>query len=189
MLSLAERAEAYHKAFPKYPPLAYTERWIYGIFVIGNRYASPDIYGQYPPTFLKRVKSLFPDCETVVHLFSGVIHEDITIDINPLLNPSIVADAQNIPLPDESVDLIMADPPYGPEHAEKYGYPMINRKRVFQECHRILKPLGFLAWLDILLPMYRKDMWIMIGAIGIIAGTNRRCRMLTIYQRKVKSNP
>ena len=184
MLALAERVAAYHQAFPKYPPLVCTDRWLYGVFIIGNRYASPDIYGQYPPTFLRRVKSLFPDCKDVVHLFSGVVHEDITIDINPALNPSIVADAQDLPLPDNSVDVIFADPPYGPEHAQKYGYPMINRRKVFQECHRVLKIGGFLAWLDTLLPMYRKDMWTMVGAVGVIAGTNRRCRMLTIYQKE-----
>ena len=185
MLSLKDRADAYSKEFPKYPPLSSTDRWLYGIWVIGNTYKRlHGYYGEYPPSYLRRVKSLFPDCDNILQLFGDVVHEDITLDINPELSPTVVGTAHSMPFADNKFDLIIADPPYSKEHAAKYNYPMINRRKTFKECYRVLKPGGFLVWLDWLLPMYRKDEWLMVGTIGIVAGTNRKIRGTTIYQKQ-----
>lgn len=183
ILSLKDRANFYHVAFPKYPELQATDRWLYGIWIIGNSYKGSSYYGSYLGNYLKRVLSLFPDMDSVLHLFSGSIHDGLTLDINPAVNPKIVASAEDIPLQNNSLELILADTPYSSIHAAKYGYEMINRKKVFAECYRILIPGGFMVWLDTVLPMYAKKNWSLVGTIGIIAGTNRLSRMTTIYQK------
>lgn len=188
--SLAERACYYNRAFPKYPPLVTTERWLYGIWMIGNNYQSANqFYGEYPPSYLQRIYSLFPDAQGILHLFSGSIridHEaEITFDINPELNPDIVGDAHRLSTYFESnyFDLILADPPYSAEDSEHYGTPMVNRNIVVKECYKVLTPGGYLVWLDQVLPMYRKSEVVLDGTIGIIRSTNHRFRIVSIFRR------
>jgi SAM-dependent methyltransferase len=188
-ISLIDRAKSYNIVFPNYPPLAYTDRWIYGIWMIGNNYQSKqNFYGEYPPTYLARVMSMFPDVEDILHLFSGSLEytmKGTNFDINQNLNPDVVGDANHLSnyfLPD-TFDLIMADPPYSNEDAEHYGTPMVNRNKVLSECYKVLKPEGFICWLDQVLPMYRKVELLLVGTIGIIRSTNHRFRVLCIFQK------
>jgi SAM-dependent methyltransferase len=181
--------ENYNKTFPKWPPLVKTDRWVYGVWVIGNDYRNKSrYYGTYPPTYLKRVRALFPDSEKVLHLFSGDVEKgyfpsETTLDINQELKPDIVANSSNIPFKENSFDLILVDPPYSKEDAEKYGYPMPNRKKALHECYRVLKPNGFVVWLDVVLPMYRKIEFNLVGTIGLIRSTNHRTRTVLIWQK------
>ena len=190
-ISLQERATSYNKAFPKYPPLVCTDRWIYGIWMIGNNYRNKmGYYGEYPQSYIKRVKSIFPDATNILHLFSGIVKSKggITFDIRPELKPDVIGDAHNLSnyFPPNCFDLIMADPPYSQEDSEHYGTPMINRNKVLKECYKVLKPQGFICWLDTVLPMYRKDELLLVGTIGMIRSTNHRFRVLSIFNYSYK---
>ena len=79
--------------------------------------------------------------------------------------------------------LIIADPPYTPEDAKKYGYKMPNRKKVLSECYKVVCPGGYLVWLDTRVPMWRKKEWKMVGTIGIVRSSNHRVRMVFIFKR------
>ena len=79
--------------------------------------------------------------------------------------------------------IIYADPPYSPADAEEYGFPMVNRKKVLREAHRVLAPSGTLVWLDTMRPMYRKEQWTQWGVIGVLAGTNCRVRAISLFAR------
>jgi len=39
------------------------------------------------------------------------------VDIDPTLEPDVIADAHSLPFPDESFDLVVLDPPYSDAEA------------------------------------------------------------------------
>lgn len=191
MLSLEDRALLYHKKFPNYPPVVVNNGWLYGVWMIGNNYRSrKGYYGEYPPTYLKRVKALFPDAKNVLHLFSGTVEkglweQETTFDLENSLSPDVIGDAHNLSsyFHDEAFDLVVADPPYSSEDAVHYGKPMINRNKVIKECYKVLKTGGYICWLDQVLPMYRKTELKLVGTIGIVRSTNHRFRVLAIFEK------
>jgi len=185
-LTLEERASAYNEAFPFFPKLFTSNGWMVGTWIIGNYYRNKNgYYGCYPHSYLKRIKSMFPDCKRILHLFSGSVEQDDTFDINPEHNPTYIADAHNLSnVVKKKYELILADPPYSNEDAKHYGTPMINRNVVVRECVKILEKGGFLVWLDQVYPMYRKKDLTLVGVIGLIRSTNHRVRMVFIFRRE-----
>lgn len=188
-MTLHARAQAYSQAFPDYPPLCVTDRWLYGIWEIGNNYrAKHSYYGEYPPSFLPRVASLFPDVwgPQMLHCFAGALDRTVCgvrIDLNPALQPTVAADAHTLPFMDGSFQLTLADPPYSTSDAARYNTPMVNRHRVMNELARVTAAGGWLVWLDTVLPMFRKREWRRCGAIGMVRSTNHRFRLVSIFQR------
>ena len=188
-LPLQLRARYYSEAYPKWPdswPTVATGRWLNATWVIGNNYRGSGYYGSYPPGYVDRVLSMFPDRDGLLHLCSGSLprgDDYLTLDINPENNPDIVCSATDTPFFCGELDFIMADIPYGPQHAERYGYPMPNRRLVVRECARILKKNGFLVWLDLVLPMYRKDEVQLCGLLTIVGSTNHRVRLASVFRR------
>ena len=145
-------------------------------------------YGGYPQGYLKRVRALFPDKQSTLHLFSGKVNTaefpGDTCDINPDLNPTFVADAHMLEgVPIETYDLIIADPPYSAEDADHYGTPLVNRNKVVEVLSQRMRPGAHLAWLDQAQPMYRKDLLKPEAAVAIIRSTNHRFRVLMIWRR------
>lgn len=131
-----ERAKNFAKNFPKYSPLVVHNNRLYGFWLIGRWYASNrSFYGSYPPSYLARVRSLFPDCERVLHLFSGSLQDvrlnEVTYDIKPEFSPTICDDARNLlqHFKQGEFDLILADPPYEIKDFEKYGCKPFNKRR------------------------------------------------------------
>jgi len=161
---------------------------VVGTWIMGNNYrVASDYYGGYPPTYLRRIKALFPDKKRILHLFSGHVELDQfpgdTVDIQAGLNPTYVDDAQtlkNVPL--EQYDLVLADPPYSNDDAERYGTTMIKRNKVIHSLYG-LYPNAHVVWLDQVLPMYRKDEWDIEAVIGMVKSTNHRFRVITIFRR------
>jgi len=193
MLSPAERADNFSKSFPKYSPLVIHNERLYGFWVIGRWYASNrSFYGSYPPSYLARVRSLFPDCEKVLHLFSGAVDDirpnEVTYDIKPDFSPTVCDDVRNLlkHFGPSEFELILADPPYEERDFEKYGCKPFNKKKVIEECSSIVKPGGFLVWLDTRLPQFSKRFWQIYGIIGLVQSTNHRVRAITIFQKEEK---
>jgi hypothetical protein len=179
----------YHKVFNKYPKcLMESSNRVYGIWIIGNLYKRPHgYYGEYPPSYLKRIKALFPNNKKIIHLFSGTIDdapEEMTVDINPELNPTIVGDVLNISshIARNSRDLVIADPPYSKKDAARYGTLPVNKKMVFREARKIVEEDSVMVWLDTMTPIYRKVEWNLLGIIGVHCGTNRVARFASIFQ-------
>lgn len=185
MISNQQRAENYQKAFPKFPPLRYDDRWIDGVWVMGNNYKGSGYYGAYPPSYLKRMASLFPDKKNILHLFSGSLPKGdyIRFDVNPLLG-DVCGNAENVDTYFlKKFDLVYADPPYSKEDAEKYGYPMPNRSKVLKAVHNILAPNGCVVWLDTVLPMFSKQDYHLFGLIAIVRSTNHRVRLASMFKK------
>jgi hypothetical protein len=186
-LTHAERAACYNKAFPRYPPLAVSGRWVYGIWEIGNDYRNKSAYyGAYPNSYPERIFSMFPDMnqKKTLHLFSGSYKGvGVRVDLLHHLSPTVTADACNLPFTAGAFSFVMADPSYSVEDSQKYGTPHPHKKQVLHELARIVKPGGHLAWLDIPKPMYKKSEWTPWGTIGVLRSTNHRGRFVFLYER------
>jgi hypothetical protein len=137
----------------------------------------------------QRILSLFPDCNNILHLFSGQILDRnvLTYDVNPDLKPTICDDVRNIEKYADAfgkMDLVIADPPYDKPDFEKYGVKPFNKSWVIRILGRIMKSGSFLVWLDTRVPMYSKKIWQLLGYVGIIVSTNHRIRCLSFYQKQ-----
>ena len=187
-LSLKDRADLYSKSFPNWPPLRVDERWIDGMWIMGNNYRTSGYYGAYPHTYLERVGSMFQDAKRVLHLFSGSLPPGNYTRFDRL-SGDVVGDAHVLAdyFQGKLFDLIYADPPYSIEDCDHYGCAMVNRNKVISECVRVLEPGGFIVWLDQVLPMFRKSDLEMCGVIGMVKSTNHRFRVVTIF-RKTEPN-
>src|SRR5262249_17532016 len=149
-------------------------RWLSGTWVLGNDYRGSGYYGAYPPAYLSRIETLFPDQRDVLHLFAGSLpraasRHRVTVDLRrvPGVIPGVQADAPALPFLPASFDVCYCDPPYSAADAARYETPLPNRKAVLLELHRVIRPGGFLVWMDTVLPMYRKTMWQWCGAITL----------------------
>ena len=189
-----DRAAAYARAFPRFPPLRADRRWLDGIFVMGDFYHGNGFYGGYPRGYLKRIQACFPDVWTprglphgrVLQLFSGSLTKrarGVRVDLLLRRQPDVAADAQLLPFRRGSIDHVLADTPYSHADAAKYGTPMPSRRRVFQELARVMRRGGHLVWMDEVLPMFAKRLWHWWGVIGMTLGTNRRGRFIFMFER------
>lgn len=191
-MSPAERVANYHRetGFPESLFIGGDGR-IIGVWIMGNDYrVKSEFYGGYPAGYLRRIKALFPDKQRVLHLFSGRVDKSIipgdTVDVNPELSPDYVDDAQTLErVPLEAYDLVMADPPYSVEDAERYQTTMIKRNKVMAALGKRLTSGCHVVWLDQVHPMYRKDRFDLTGVIGMVKSTNHRFRVVTIFEKKV----
>jgi hypothetical protein len=195
--------EHYNNNREKLSPLVEHNGAAYGFWLIGRWHNTTKggtyYYGAYPPSYLKRLQLLFPDefKGTILHLFSGTVEGDgdrvFTLDCNPEpipgVKPDFVIDAERLNecIPEKYFDIIIADPPYGNNHT-KYGVKKrASRKKVIHLCSKILKPGGYLAWLDTLVVQWAKrDGWKLRGLVGLCQSTNHQVRVITILQ-KVKT--
>lgn len=162
---------------------------VVGTWIMGNDYrVKSTYYGGYPAGYLKRIRSLFPEKQRTLHLFSGKVDLSAfpgdTVDINAELAPTFVDDAQTLEaIPLDRYDLVLADPPYSVEDCEHYGTSMVSRNKVMKALERLTAG-AHVVWLDQVLPMYRKDKFAIDATIGMWKSTNHRFRGITIFRRK-----
>lgn len=162
---------------------------VVGTWIMGNDYrVKSEYYGGYPAGYLRRVRALFPDKKRVLHLFSGKVDlatfPGDTVDINPAFNPTYMDDAQTLTrVPLEEYDLVLADPPYSVEDADRYQTTMVKRNLVMRALQR-LSVEAHVVWLDQVLPMYRKDAFDQEAVIGMVKSTNHRFRVVTVFRRR-----
>lgn len=171
-------------SFPNASIMEHNER-LYGIWMIGNNYKrTADYYGSYPPSYLKRVYSLFPDAKDILHLFSGKLSNisGVTVDIRKDVGTMVVANAKQLPFINQ-FDLVIADPPYTKADAKKYLGTCPSTAMVMRDLFLAVQSKGFVVWLCTHPPLYRKDMWNLAGVIGLHVGTNKRFRSVIILQK------
>lgn len=143
--------------------------------------------GGYPKRFMQLAYGTLgvTDPNRVLHLCSGSVRVGITVDIRAETNPRIVADCRNVPLPDESQDWIMADPPYSKEYARNlYGtedsYPAPGQ--ILLEACRLLKPFGRVGILHFMVPLVRKPLRL-VRVYGITTGCGYAIRAWSVFEK------
>lgn len=181
--------DALGKKFPGSVPYVAADGRLYAIWLLGNNYRNKTTYhGAYPPNYLDRVQTMFPDAERVLHLFSGSLPADpgyTRMDVREDIETDVTGNAEDLStiFPQRTFDVIYADPPYTESDANKYGQPMVNRNKVIREVYKVLEPGGFLVWMDMVLPMYRKDELEIAGIIGLVRSTNHRFRNVILFRK------
>lgn len=148
--------------------------------------------GGYPKGFVEWALDEMgcDDASKVLHLCSGSMLTGTRVDIRPEMRPDIVADCRRVPLPDESFDFIMADPPYSAEYArELYGveadYPRPGQ--IAKEACRLLRPGGKFGLLHFQVPMTRKPLGL-VRVYGITTGAGYAIRAWTLMEKRTPDN-
>lgn len=136
---------------------------------------------------------MFPDSRHVLHAFSGSLpaSQDYTrvdvklaFDDRESINGDIVGDVEELSsLTTRKFDLVMADPPYTPADAERYGYRMVDRRRALREVAAVMRPGGHCVWLDTVWPMVAKAVLRRVGVISIFRSSNHRVRAAFVFQK------
>ena len=189
-MNWTDRIDSYDRAtgFPRSLFVAGDGR-VVGTWIMGNDYrVKSGYYGGYPAGYLRRVAALFPDRRRVLHVFSGKVDLSAmpgdTVDLNAAMQPTWVADAHDLAaVPLAQYDLVLCDPPYSVEDAERYQTTMVKRNVVMRSLAAGLAAGARVVWLDQVLPMYRKDEWAVEAVIGMVKSTNHRFRVTTVFRR------
>lgn len=186
-----------NQQFKKYP-ISFTDEngdsiedkgWCYGVWYCGTSFTKTRLYGQYPPTFLKRAIALFPHAKDVLHAPSGQLdglpcgHVTLDIHNDDIRKPMYVGDCGNMPFNDESFDLILSDPPYSEEDSRLYGCAKFPEKKFMLESRRVLRPGGYLGFLAYHYPSYRRTEWELKGLFAVVTGFSRRTRMFSVLKK------
>lgn len=184
------------------PYVSPTGRWVYGHWVIGNLFKNKTrYYGAYPPTYVERVRAMFPDVRDrdLLHVFSGELPKGkyTRLDIKPALKPELCGSVYDIAELTRRRDfkLVMADPIYTAADAEHYGTPPVDKARTMRALARVLEPGAHVVWLDSNVPIYRSDQWLnwgdvdlsewcTWGDIDVRRSTNQRRRGVLFFERK-----
>ena len=178
--------ENLNRTFPKYPITVEDKGWVYGVWYCGTSWQKVKLYGEYPPTFLKRALALFPDAKDILHCPSGTIMgPGVTVDmiVDDVRKPQVQASADAIPLEDATFDLILSDPPYSKEDSAKYGCPPFPIGGFMKEAHRLLRVGGYLGVLDVRYPSYSGKKWKLAALIAVVTGFVRITRIFSIFER------
>ena len=143
--------------------------------------------GGYPLGFLERAYVTLggADPDKVLHLCSGSMRRGVRVDIRPEMEPDIVADCRAVPLPDESFDWIMADPPYSEDYATNlYGtgvdYPKPGQ--ILREATRLLRPGGMVGLLHFQVGMSRPPLQL-VKVYGVTTGMGYAIRAWSVYRK------
>jgi len=189
-LTWPERIESYkRKLGTPYSYLSFQGTWCIGTWFMGNSYEkSNKYYGGFQGNFLKRIDALFPDRGKVLHLFAGQVDVSKfpgdTLDTRPELQPTYCVDAETCTgVPLDTYHLVLCDPPYSSNDAERYGKSMVNRNKVMTTLSEGLPSGAYVVWLDQAYPMYKKILLQPEAVIGIIGSTNHRFRVLTVFRK------
>ena len=178
--------ENVNRTFPRFPVTVNDKGWVYGVWYCGTSWQKVSLYGQYPPTFLKRALALFPEAVDILHCPSGTITgPGMTVDLvrDKVRRPQIIASADKLPFSKGSYDLILSDPPYSVDDSKKYGCDRFPLNGFMKEAHRVLRVGGHLGMLHLYYPSYRRKDWKLEGLIMVITGFMRKARVFSILTK------
>lgn len=178
--------ENYNRTFGRYPRMSADAGLAQGVWYCGS-FRRSSFHGQYPSGFLPRLLALFPGAREILHCPSGTVEgPGITVDRirDGVRRPMVVADARSLPFRDGSFDLVLADPPYTAADSRKYGCAPFPLRRAMEEWRRVLHVGGHLAVLHTAVPQYSRAKWDLRGLVGVVTGTNRAVRILSVLRRR-----
>ena len=194
---LEAMAENYNAAFASRWPgsrLHVDGGYILGCWYCGTAFKKAELYGMYPPNYLRRVLALFAHVppDRLLHCPSGLVEgPGVTVDLTQYSDtcPQVIASADELPFEDGWFDLILSDPPYSDKDAKQYGTGHYPLGRSLVEFHRVLAPGGIVGLLHTMQPPARvrakgvKVGYKLRGFITVLCGFSKRTRLLTLMQK------
>lgn len=109
--------------------------------------------GAFPLYFESRLLDLLRLSKgaMILHPFGGKAEYGIRCDVNPDVEPDIIADAHYLPFRDNIFDLVILDPPYSDELSQRlYGTAPVALKKYTKEAVRVLKEDGYLVMFHVI---------------------------------------
>jgi hypothetical protein len=148
--------------------------------------------GAWPPGLLNRTFQVIGKPKTILEPFAGRSKLGVSIDLNPEVKPHIRADAQHLPIRENSFDAVLMDPPYSEEASIHYSDRWTRGRKLpfsiykaLDEAKRIVKPGGYLVLLHTLIVKHPDvKTFKRIAVIGIGTGPNKRIRALQIFRKR-----
>jgi len=118
-------------------------------------------------------------------MFSGSMRWGDTTDIRPESGAKIVAPYEELPIPDNTYDYVVADPAYNSIFAEEWKTDLPVPKRILREGVRVAKPGGIVAILHVIvMAEYKSIPAKMIAIHGILCGPNNAGRWLNVFRKR-----
>ena len=127
----------------------------------------------------------------ILNLFSGRSEYGFKIDINPDVEPDMIADIHKLSDVFDTknkFDVIFADPPYSNEESkEMYNTPKLNYKKWSKEADKFLVIGGlFIVYHKYLMPNPNPQKYIVIARIFIGTRIWHLARIVTIFLKKTQ---
>ena len=151
-------------------------------------------FQRYPSRFWYNFKKIYEIPEEVLHMFSGDMDWGDTTDIRPESKAKIIAPYNDLPIKDNTYDLVVADPPYNVGFANEWithKKDLPKPKHILIEAARVTKPGGIIAILHVItIPQYIQAFEKLerigvkrIALHGILTGTNNAIRQLNVLRK------
>lgn len=123
------------------------------------------------PTILTRMHDFLGERPDVYFgLTDGIDDPDaVTVDIDPSNNPTVVADWDDLPFPDNHFTFAFWDPPYDKRYVKGLREILRVTRRRVAILHQLVYP--------------NPKGWTKFAIIGVTTGPNMRIRCLQIYDR------
>jgi len=149
---------------------------------------NPSASGQrqkYPSRFIYNLKKYYPlEGKKILTMFSGSSDIGDTTDIRPETGAKIIAPYDDLPIKDNTYDMVVADPPYNALYAKEWKADLPKPKRILKEASRIVKIGGLILILHIIIvPAYKDCNVIRVGIHPVLCGSNNAIRVLNVFRK------
>lgn len=141
---------------------------------------------QYPSRFMFNLKKAYPEfvSDRTLHMFSGSSEFGITTDLNSD-TAAIKGDFKNLPFAPNSMDAVLADPPYADHYANEWHSELPKPKHILKEAARLVKPGGLIGILHIIvIPAYKEFRLSRVGLHPVLAGPNNAIRVFNVFRKE-----
>lgn len=116
-------------------------------------------------------------------MFAGSCDWGVSTDLRAETGADIIAPFDAIPMPDNSFEHVLADPPYADHWANQWHAELPRPKYILREAARLVKPGGMIGILHIIvIPAYREFNVSRVGLHPILAGPNNAIRVFNVFR-------
>lgn len=146
--------------------------------------------GSFPLHFeikLLRLLGIDPKKDKILHPFGGKAEFGIRCDINPDVNPDYICDAHDLPFGDNEFDLVILDPPYNDDYAQRLydtkKFGKLRFRTYTAEAVRVCKEGGYIVMYHFIAPPSIKDT-ILFKRILLETRAWHKARIIHIHQKR-----